>query len=76
MSDLSDHPILQGLEFGQEIYSIEIHGNGRGDYLGITSEDDGPCRIVFRGSLVTENGRRLIRARGTQAWVKKKGEDE
>lgn len=75
MSDLSDHPILQGLEFGKEIYSIEIHGNGRGDYLGITSEDDGPCRIVFRGSLVTENGRRLIRARGTQAWVKKKGDN-
>ena len=76
MSDLSDYPILQGLEFGKEIYSIEIHGNGRGDYLGITSEDDGPCRIVFRGSLVTENGRKLIRARGTQAWTSDKRKDD
>lgn len=68
MSDLSEHPIMQGLEFGREIYSIEIHGNGRGEYVGITCEDDSPCRIVFRGNLVTENGRKIIRARGTQAW--------
>ncbi|MBE7731421.1 hypothetical protein [Komagataeibacter sp. FXV3] len=74
MSDLSEHPILQGLEFGREVYSIEIHGNGRGEYVGVTSEDDGPCRIVFRGSLVTENGRKLIRARGTQAWTREKRE--
>ncbi|WP_282758375.1 hypothetical protein [Komagataeibacter saccharivorans] len=76
MSDLSDHPLLQGLEFGKEIYSIEIHGNGRGEYVGITREDDSPCRIVFRGSLVTENGRKLIRARGTQAWTSDKRKDD
>lgn len=76
MSDLSSHPLLQDLEFGKEIYTVEIHGNGRGDYVGITREDDGPCCIVFRGSLVTENGRKLIRARGTQAWTREKGEGE
>ncbi|GCE79369.1 hypothetical protein [Komagataeibacter oboediens] len=76
MSDLSSHPLLQGLEFGKEIYSVEIHGNGRGDYVGITREDDGPCCIVFRGSLVTENGRKLIRARGTQAWTSDKRKDD
>ncbi|MDT8872302.1 hypothetical protein RAA17_16640 [Komagataeibacter rhaeticus] len=70
MSDLSKHPIMQGLESGREIYSIEIHGNGRGEYVGITCEDDSPCCIVFRGTLVTVNGRKLIRARGTQAWPK------
>ncbi|GBQ65725.1 hypothetical protein [Komagataeibacter swingsii] len=76
MSDLSSHPLLQGLEFGKEIYSIEIHGNGKGEYVGITREDDGPCCIVFRGSLVTENGRKLIRARGTQAWASDKQKDD
>ncbi|QBL93106.1 MULTISPECIES: hypothetical protein [Komagataeibacter] len=76
MSDLSNHPILQGLEFGKEIYSVEIHGNGRGEYVGVTREDDGPCCIVFRGSLVTENGRKLIRARGTQAWTSDKRKDD
>lgn len=76
MSDLANHPILQGLDFGREIYSIEIHGNGRGDYVGIVREDDGPCCIVFRGPLVTEGGRRLIRARGTMAWPKEGRDNE
>ncbi|MFT9374753.1 hypothetical protein [Komagataeibacter saccharivorans] len=68
---LSDqnHPCLRGLRFGREIYDVEIHGDGTGEYLGQVVESDSPCRIVFRGLLVREGGCRLIRARGVQAWL-------
>ncbi|PYD79007.1 hypothetical protein CFR77_09295 [Komagataeibacter sucrofermentans] len=69
------HPCLRELEFGREIYDVEIYGNGQGEYLGIVAEDGGPSRIVFRGPLVREGDVRLIRARGVQAWLQKGSED-
>lgn len=68
------HPCLQGLQFGREIYDVEIYGNGQGEYLGIVLEESGPSRIVFRGPLVREGDVRLIRARGVQAWKSKETE--
>lgn len=52
------------------------YGNGRGEYVGIVHEDDGPRCIVCRGPLVTEGGRKFIRARGTQAWPKEGRDNE
>ena len=70
------HPCLRGLQFGQEIYDVEIYGNGTGEYLGQVIESGSPCRIVFRGPLVREGNVKLIRARGVQAWLKEKKEGD
>ncbi|MCE2577508.1 hypothetical protein LDL36_03115 [Komagataeibacter sp. FNDCR1] len=64
-----ERDLFQGLSFGREIYDVEIHGTGNGQFVGLVREDGGPCRIAFRGSTVMRDGRRVALARGAMAWT-------
>ncbi|MCW4591548.1 hypothetical protein NO263_13250 [Gluconacetobacter entanii] len=65
----NDPSLFTGLSFGREIYDVEIHGTGNGQFVGLVKEDGSPCRIAFRGSTVMRDGRRVALARGTMAWT-------
>lgn len=65
----NDPSLFTGLSFGREIYDVEIHGTGNGQFIGLVKEDGGICRIAFRGSTVMRDGRRVGMARGTMAWT-------
>ena len=64
-----EQDLFHDLSFGREVYDVEIHGMGNGQFIGPVKEDGGPCRIAFRGSTVVRDGRRVALARGTMAWT-------
>ncbi|MFT8686515.1 MAG: hypothetical protein ABF714_03415 [Novacetimonas hansenii] len=61
--------IFRDMQFGKEIYDVEILGTGNGQFIGLVKEDGSPCRIAFRGSTVMRDGRRVGLARGSMAWT-------
>ncbi|MFT8634790.1 hypothetical protein [Novacetimonas hansenii] len=65
--------IFRDMQFGKEIYDVEILGTGNGQFIGLVKEDGSPCRIAFRGSTVMRDGRRVGLARGSMAWVEQEG---
>ena len=73
---MAEPVLFRDLQFGQEIYGVEIHGTGNGKFIGLVKEDGGPCRIAFRGSTVVRDGRRVALARGTMAWVEQEGKGD
>ena len=66
---MAEPVLFRDLQFGREVYDVEIHGIGNGQFIGLVKEDGGPCRIAFRGSTVMRDGRRVALARGTMAWT-------
>ncbi|MCE2580052.1 hypothetical protein [Gluconacetobacter entanii] len=73
---MAESTLFRDLQFGREVYDVEIHGTGNGQFIGLVKEDGGPCRIAFRGSAVVRDGRRVGLARGSVAWVKQEGQGE
>ncbi|BCZ75935.1 hypothetical protein CFR73_12910 [Novacetimonas maltaceti] len=73
---MAESVLFRGLSFGREVYDVEIHGMGNGQFIGLVKEDGGPCRIAFRGSTVVRDGRKVALARGSSAWVESRKMDE